>query len=384
MDPAVLLALHEEDYPQLRDAFAAFRARDWRKFVGHCIYAANIDRPHAESRGDVHYWGVACGSALMVISLDLGDNTIAIDAPIVDIRPETEVALLRAALSMPTGPARAARRGDRLVLTKVHRIESMPPPRLVYAISDMARAADQLDNLFALEFGVRMIGPGMRKGHLFDLSGAGTPRRLLNLEAATKPVALRPVERTKQPSAGYATTVTADSVARFLDVVREAGQLVVSLGFTKDAPTDDEAILHVALALRAAHAGGLEADASRLLLNTALQLRTRAATPSAMRPLYPRLLQDRGHCQPQRPAGWARIVPEQVKSVLAGWVTAAARFQLTAHRRVVLLGGLCELIMFAELPANTVERLRALHASSLGTDGASVDTLHRTLESISR
>lgn len=384
MDPGVLLALHEEDYPQLRDAFAAFRARDWRKFVGHCIYAANIDRPHAESRGDVHYWGVACGSALMVLSLDLRDNTIAIDAPIVDIRPETEVALLRAALSMATGPARAARRGDRLVLTKVHRIEAMPPPRLVFAIQDMAKTADALDNVFALEFGVRMIGPGMRKGHLFDLSGAGTPRRLVNLEAATKPVALKPVERTKQPSAGYETTVTADSIARFLDVVREAAQLVLSLGFTKDGPTDDESILHVALALRAAYAGGLEADASRLLLSMALQIRARGVAVSAIRPLYQRLLQDRGHCQPQRPPGWARIVPEQVKSVLAGWVSAAGRFQLTAHRRSVLLGGLCELIMFAELPPNTVDRLRALHATSLGTDGASVDTLHRTLESISR
>ena len=383
MDPSVFLAIHEEDYPQLREAFAAFRARDWRKLIGLCIYAAGVDRPHAETRGDVHSWGFACGSALLVIALDMREGTIAIDAPLVDVRPETEVALLRAALTGPTGPARAARRGDRLILTKVHRMEAMPPPRLVAAIRDIAQTADALDNLFAFEFGVRLIGPSMRRGLLFDLTAAGTPRRLTNLDAATRPVSLQPASRTRRASASAQASIGTANVARFLDVVREGAEILLSLGFSQASSTHEERVLHLSLALRAAHAGGLELDGSRLLLQAALDLERGRTEVGAVRPLYNRLLRDRGLCGDVAAVAWPAISPEAVKPTLAKRVAAASTLSLTAHRRSALLGGVCELILFGTLPPHTVEKLRALHDASLGTDTAAVDTLRATLEKIS-
>jgi hypothetical protein len=194
LDPSLLLGLQEEDYPDLLDAFAAFRACEWLRYIGICISAAGGSGA-AEPVGNSFRWVFDKDSAVVMVTWDRDSKELSIDAPIVDIRLETEVPLLRVALSVGTslGASRICRRGSILLVTFSRLIASLSPPRLVSAIAEVAGVADGLDNILAAEFGVRMVGPTMRRGHVYDLTPIGAPRCLKPLTAALHPIEIRPV-----------------------------------------------------------------------------------------------------------------------------------------------------------------------------------------------
>ncbi len=386
VDAASLLATHEEDFPELADAFRAFRKQDWARFVPLCLAAVGITRPFAQQRGAVSTWVFSERSAVVILTHDRDDGTLAIDAPVVEVRPDTEVALLRAALSTTSkmGAARPARRGDVLMLTMTHRIEAMPPPRLVHAIRELALACDQLDNLFAFEFGGRLMGPQLRRAGEYDLTPLGQPRKLLVLGGGDRPAPLRPAPRggavsLPPPIVGATATATGGTaMSRFLDVVREAQDLM-------DAATSFGTIegpLHVAL--RAALAGGVELDGARMLLRHAQRLRSGHATPPETRVLYRQLLAERGHTSAQWPLAWPRQPAAASKPTLAAAIAHADTTRNLTYRRTLLLGALAELILFCDLTEPLLERLRAIHDGSLATDAATIEALHATLARASR
>ncbi len=376
----------------MRDAFVAYRAKDWPRCVVAALASLGVDRPHAVNEAGGQSWVFRRGSAVIVVTLARGESTIAIDAPVVDIRPDTEVPLLRAALSAGArlGIARPARRGDKLVLTVTQSLSSMPPPRFCLAIEEVARAADELDNMFAAEFGVRLLGPQMRKGHLFDLSVAGTPRRLRTVTATTRPVTLARPAPVPAPTGGAGGAgsaggafVSAQSVAAFLDVVREHQTVAVGFGF---APVGDavEAAFHYAGACRAMLAAGPSFEGAQVLLRAAVAARTRPPTASSVRALYDRLLADRGATAAPVPFQLPRIPAAQVKSMMHAHVSIAAGVAVTAVRRTLLLGALAEVLLAADLPPAQLDRIRAVHDAHLGTDGRTVDTLFQMLHGLAR
>jgi hypothetical protein len=258
----------------------------------------------------------------------------------------------------------------------------MSPPRLIAAIAEVAEAADALDKALALEFGGRLIAPQLRRGKVLDASALGAPRRLRNLRAIEQPVALAPGNSV--PHAGDDSAISATGMMRFLNVMREAQQVVLGLSMMSGAPVPGEPALHVALALRATYAAGPALDAARQLLHEALALRSDHTLVSRMRSRYARVIANRGHCTAQPPVAWPRIAAHQVKRQLAEWLAVAAKFKLTAPRRTVLLGGLCELALFSDVAPSVIARLQGLIDSSQADDTESVDALQRTLEGISR
>jgi hypothetical protein len=378
--PQGLAAIHEEEYPHLREAFAAYRAKDWAQYLVQCVIAVGLERPSPIASGSQLTVIFRHRSAMIMVSVDRAEGTLAIDAPLVDIRPETEVALLRTALSMAgeLGPARPARRGNKLILTLTHRLEAISPPRLVSAIGQVAEAADHLDSMLSHEFGVRMLGPILARSPVLDAEMAGTPRKLQVLRA-DRPVKVRP----RSSSAPAFEMVTDPAVARFLDVVREAHQC--SVGMAAFAPPEGtEGPIHVSFALRAAHVAGPDLSGVRVLLRHAQQVRVGVGVPAMARVLYPRLIEDRGHAPPHPVVEWPRQPANRAKPLLAATLAVVDRVKTTAHRRTLLLGGLCELILFCELAQPLLERLRALHDSSQAADSAAVDSLYQTLEGASR
>lgn len=378
MEAAALLAVHEEDYPGLREVFAAFRLRDWLRYLTLSLQAAGVERPFTQSDGATHTWAFNQNSAVVLVVFDKTDHSVAIEAPVIEIRPESEPALLRTALSVAAlvGPARVARRGAKLILTMTHRIDALPPPRLIAAIGEIAVAADHLDNILAFEFGGRLLGPQLRKGYVFDLAAAGTPRRLRPLDGAARPMPLRP--STSAPRRDG--VVTAADVAGFLEVVREAAQLskFFSDGYER------EGAIHVAMAFRAALAGGLQLDAARQLLRYSAQVRDRTILPRTMRTIYQQILEQRGQAGPQPPPPWPVIPSHQAKTIIASRLDVAAAAENIAMRRALLLGAIAELILFCDLDPRLTERLRSIYAGSLGVDTASVEALHSTVARMTR
>jgi hypothetical protein len=276
------------------------------------------------------------------------------------------------------GGARIGRRGDYLALTMVQRCEAMSPPRLVRAVMDIAVAADALDNTLAFEFGVRLLGPQFRRGHVYNLAAAGTPRTLRTVTAAARPATLQPsAGRERRDSSGV---VTATAIARFLDVVREATKL--SIGLDLSGALGVDAAVQVSMALRAAHAGGLELDGSRLLLKRAMMIRSGEVPSQTIRQFYTQLIHDRGLAPAHPVVPWPIIPAESAKVTLRRTVVNASRTALTPVRRTLMLGGLCELILFCELPPALIDQLRSLHDRSQGTDAPAVDQLLATLETM--
>jgi hypothetical protein len=352
------------------------------------LASLGVDRPHAVVDGNSQSWLFRHGSAVIVVTLVRGEATIAIDAPVVDIRPETEVPLLRAALSAGAllGIARPARRGDKLVLTVTQSFSSMPPPRFCLAIEEIARAADALDNTFAAEFGVRLLGPQMRKGHLFDPTVAGTPKRLLTVTAATRPVAIARPPAPSGPKAAAGSSgavISAQNVSAFLEVVRE--QQTVARGFVFAPVTDTvEAAFHYAGACRAMLESGASFEGAQVLLRAAVAARARATTAVSVRALYDRLLADRGTTTAAAPFQLPRIPANQIKGAILAHVALAADVSVTAVRRALLLGALAEVLIAADLAPVQTEKLRAVYTAHLGFDAKTVDSLSQLLHGLAR
>jgi hypothetical protein len=115
-----------------------------------------------------------------------------------------------------------------------------------------------------------------------------------------------------------------------------------------------------------------------------MMIRAGTAPASSMRPIYLQLLADRGLAPPQAAASWPRIPAESAKASLRRDVMLASRSKIATVRRTVLLGALCELVLFCDLPAAKLDQLRELHDRSQATDSATIEGLFNTLESISR
>jgi hypothetical protein len=70
-----------------------------------------------------------------------------------------------------------------------------------------------------------------------------------------------------------------------------------------------------------------------------------------------------------------KIPSAEVKSALRPFVDAAVRSSTDAMSRMLLLGGVCELILFADLPEATLLELRNLHDANLNMDTNTVQGL---------
>jgi hypothetical protein len=341
------LAFRDEDYPALREAFGAWRAGDQPRAIAMCLAAVGVERVTNASQGTVATWTFRQDSAVITVSYDRAAKLINIEAPVVEIRPESEVALLRAALSIgrSLGDARFCRRQHTLMITAGGPVDAFPPPRVVEVIRAVAIYADRWDNVFAVEFGGRMVGPLMTTPRGFDMSHLGKPVTLaIDVQAAAS--SMLPVAH-------------APSDELVIELLRGAEQLMKVLGFSP-IPDGVEVFVHIGFAARATLLSPQSA-ATRALQAAAAPMQTGAALPAGMRPVYSRVLADRGQGAPAVAPALAAV--GDVRMRLARWLLLVDSIKTTAVQLALLLGGLAEIAALGAVDDTTRTRLRGLYES---------------------
>ncbi len=194
-DVSLVGGARPEDYPELKNAFHAWQQKDWTRMIGQCLVSLGIGGPQITQLAVGQGWAFVQDSAVIYLSTDRDRGEIAIESPIVRVPARLRIPLFRTLLELndhALGAARFCLRGDLVVLRFADRLVNVSPPKLVAAIREMALRADWLDDLLALTFSARMVGPEAQRRHL-AWTFLGTPRRLANLRGADlPPVALPP------------------------------------------------------------------------------------------------------------------------------------------------------------------------------------------------
>jgi hypothetical protein len=210
-DISLLGGVRPEDYPELKNAFLAWQQKDWVRMIGQCLVALGIGGPQITPLPEGQGWAFVQDSAVIYLSTDKARGEVAIESPMVRVPARLRVSLFRTLLELndhALGAARFCLRGDLVVLRFADRLENVAPPKLVAAIRELALRADRLDDLLALMFSARMVGPEAQRRFL-AWSFLGTPRRLANLRGADLPPmalsALAPAEEGAAPAPLVAT-----------------------------------------------------------------------------------------------------------------------------------------------------------------------------------
>jgi hypothetical protein len=175
-----------EDYPDLKNAFLAWKQKDWTRMVGQCLVALGLDAPQITNLPDGPGWTFVHDSAAVYMSLDKARGELAVESPMVRLPARQRVPLMRTLLELnqsSLGAARFCLRGELVVLRFADQVENLAPPKLVAAIRSVAVHADQLDNLLSLTFAAPRVGPEAQRQRL-SWQVLGSARRLKHLAGA--------------------------------------------------------------------------------------------------------------------------------------------------------------------------------------------------------
>ncbi len=72
-----------EEYPDLKNAFLAWKQKDWPRLVGQCLVALGVDAPQITNLPEGPGWSFLQDSAVIYISLDKARGELAIESPMV-------------------------------------------------------------------------------------------------------------------------------------------------------------------------------------------------------------------------------------------------------------------------------------------------------------
>jgi len=171
-----------EDYPDLKNAFLAWKQKDWPRMVGQCLVALGMDTPQITNLPEGPGWSFSQDTAAIYVSLDKARGELAVESPMVRLPARQRVPLLRAVLELNEmlGAARFCLRGDLVLLRFADQVENLAPPKLVAAIRELAIRADQFDDLLSVAFAAPLVGPEAQKQRLSwkllgDDGGAHSP-----------------------------------------------------------------------------------------------------------------------------------------------------------------------------------------------------------------
>ncbi len=231
-----------EDFPGMENAFVAWKQRDWNRLVGQCLTAVGVENPQISNLPTGPGWTYMQNSAAIYVTVNRAQNDFSIESPMVRLPVKQRVPMMRALLELNTralGAARFCLRDGLVVLRFADRMENLSPPKLVAAIREVSTAADRFDDLLAITFAARQIGPDAQKQRL-AWTVIGTPRVLGGFDfdqtapaAAPEPIAI--ATPTPEPLSSPLSALEAQlgSNDRLCDLMREALTLSKPFPFQK-------------------------------------------------------------------------------------------------------------------------------------------------------
>ena len=206
--------LRPEDFPDLKDAFMAWKAGAYEDMVERTLAVLGVtERSPTAPQGTIG-WTVTVDSAALYVAYDRARLEITAEAPVVRVPQHERVGLMRTLLELNLWAFDVARfclHGDVVVLRFADRGENVSPPKLVAAIREVGREADRHDNWLSEKFGARMVGPEAQRARL-EWSFLGTPVELMGFEQAE--------------TASDAADRNVDAVTGLLRVLEQARDLI--------------------------------------------------------------------------------------------------------------------------------------------------------------
>lgn len=387
----LIAAPQPEDFPELKGAFLAWSQKDYPRMVGQCFTALGVNAPASVSLPTGHGWSFHQDSALICLAIDLDRGEIRVESPVVHVPNRQRVPLLRALLELNAqglGAARFCLRGSIVVLRYADRLENVSPAKLVAAIKEVALRADRYDDVLALTFGAKMIGPEAWR-HTNPWMFLGTPVTLRVLQS--KPVPRRATS--ELPVVTNTDERMVEAAKTLLDVIRLGHSLALPLLHAGKLTV--VALLHRAIAYRASH---LAKEACPDALNF-LFTQLHAAYPGffdapspqdAQPPSVEHVERVLDHMLTSR-AQVGKHPPPPVPQLKSSFDARALLIKLVAAieqappepglRHMLLLGTLCELALRSRITGPMKERVDRMIAQALsaGPGPKSVDDMKALL-----
>ncbi len=173
-----------ENFPELREAFMAWKAGAYEQMVEESLKILGITTKHPNPPQGLVGWTIDIDSATLYIAYDRSRGEVTAEAPVVWVPEHQRVALMRALLELNLWALQVARfclHGDVAVLRFADRAENLSPPKLLSAVREVGSQADRHDNWLAMKFGARMVGPEAQRARS-DWSFLGSPVELKGFE----------------------------------------------------------------------------------------------------------------------------------------------------------------------------------------------------------
>ena len=357
-----------EDYPDLIQAFLAWKQKNWNRVVGQSLIAYGVDQPLLSSQGRTSGWVIVRDSAAIYITLNHKNEELTIESPVIRLPVKGRIPLMRTLLELNGREMMAARfclRGDLVVLRFMDRMENLSPPKLIDAIDEVAILSDRYDDYLSVAFSARMIGPEAQRMGL-DWKFLGTPvemRHIKGSELAPAPLNIPgdadPAGAEKEPPGEIQDRIQAAS--DLCEIIRDTQDLSAYL-LSAQSPAWMHMMLHRAVLFRIlARFGGIFPNAAALLLKAGKsftgvtwaitqgkkedEMAKAMALISPLLRAYDDVLYHRGQVSEQElTAPPAFESAEQTKRAAKHWLLSAYKgADYDALRFMVLMGALSEL-----------------------------------------
>ncbi|MEL6179841.1 MAG: hypothetical protein AAFS10_12855, partial [Myxococcota bacterium] len=171
--------MHPEDFPELRKAFQAWRHQDYPKMIAICLAVMGLHNPTKTQLPSGPGWSFNQDSAAVYIICHTKREEVSVESPMLKLGHTKRVAMMRTLLEMNgrLGASRFCLRDDTVVLRFVEHGKHLPPPLLIAAVGEVALLADKFDDILAMTFDAKMIGPGARRSG-YDIRMLGTSRTI--------------------------------------------------------------------------------------------------------------------------------------------------------------------------------------------------------------
>lgn len=337
-----------EDYPELAQAFRAWKVQNFEQVVELCLAHCGIrERSQLAPEGTIG-WTSTLDSAAIYITYAPAQQVVVVESPVVWIPEHQRVPLMRTLLELNASTGAASRfavRGSTVLLRFTDRMPNVAPPKLLDAVREVAQSADAHDNWLAEVFGAKMIGPEAIR-HDLDWKYVGRPVQLPGLATDDRPPTQRPATR------------------RFAELMAQA--IAVADAYDPQGTGPVSGMIYRAL-LYAAHQQciGTSPTAVSVLLHHGAPLL--AAPPDRELPAGPvaariKILHSMGEELDRLapiPVAPVRPLDGGVRGHISHVIARLRKLPADARlQRTVLSGLASELILRAPIPAAQVQRLR--------------------------
>lgn len=181
-----------EDYPALHGAFKSWRRGDYARMIEESLSAIGLDDVCVANLAWRRSWSFNQDSAAVYIIYDQRREEVSVESPMLKLARTKRVAMMRTLLEMNArvlGASKFCLRDDTVILRFVELGKHLPPPLLASAIGEVAALADKFDDILAMTFEARMLGPiARRSGYSIEMLGQPTQVPLVadRVEAAAK------------------------------------------------------------------------------------------------------------------------------------------------------------------------------------------------------